>query len=205
MKNPVLALGSGKDGLVGGISRKKPGYSEKKWKTHKTPSLVLASPWTRPWVSWSHGELHFLVHEHVLSTSQGHLQFKWENVSLSAWKSRRLYIMHPGGSEVPPQLHYLVYFSNSPLNLPDSPLYTVLVQETTGSKLSQPGATRYNSTPLIDPSRQPSFFLPLDENKETGWPRSHGLPSWGQKGRWRLRKEPTLKEKNSVLGTSLEP
>lgn len=76
--------------------------------------------------------------------------------------------MHPGGSEVPPQLHYLVYFSNSPLNLPDSPLYTVLVQETTGCKLSQPGATRYNSTPLIDPSRQPSFFLPLDENKETG-------------------------------------
>lgn len=209
MKNSELVLGEWERRASGKDQGKKVGYSEKKRKTHKALSLILALWLTRPWVSWFHGELHFLIHEHVLSTSQGHLQFKWENVSLSAWKSRRLYIMHRGGLEVPTLLHYPVYFSNSPLNLPDSrlshPLHTVRVQEGIGFKSSQRGTTGLNSKSLVDPSRKLSSFLPLDDNKETDQSRNCGMPSWGQKGRIGLRTKPTLKEKTGSWGLHLSP
>lgn len=47
----VWGGGGGEEETVHGISRTKAGYSENKWKTRKTLSLVLAPPPTRPWVS----------------------------------------------------------------------------------------------------------------------------------------------------------
>lgn len=152
-----------------------------------------------PW--WTY----FLIREHVLSTSQAHL-LKWENVKPECWEKQKALYSGPWrfAGAPHPQLHYPVYFPNSPLNPPvnsSHPLHVVLVQESTGCKSSQLGATRLNYKPLADPSREPSSFFHYMRTKK----QEPGLPSWGQKGRSCLRKEPTMKEKNSFLGTSLEP
>lgn len=62
MKNSVSVLGWWEAG-AGGRDLQKRGMTQEK--AQKTRSLVLAPPLMRPWVSWSHGELHYLIHEHI--------------------------------------------------------------------------------------------------------------------------------------------